>query len=96
VGPFQTRTSADGIVGFHAQQAIEKWLKAAMALSGLDEARIHDIGRLLEILGEAGVNLPPAADHFDDRSIYAVPLLVDSVPEVASRVAGAFRARTKA
>lgn len=65
---------SDEIVGFHAQQAIEKWLKAVMALHGLEEARIHDLGRLLEILGEAGVDLPPAADQLDDLSIYAVPL----------------------
>lgn len=40
----------DEIVGFHAQQAIEKWLKALMAIRGMDEARIHDIGRLLQLL----------------------------------------------
>lgn len=64
----------DEAVGFHAQQAIEKWLKTVMALRGLEEARIHDLGRLLEILGEAGVDLPPGADRLDDLSIYAVPM----------------------
>jgi HEPN domain-containing protein len=64
----------DEAVGFHAQQAIERWLKAVMALQGLEEARIHDLGRLLEILGEAGVDSPPGADWLDDLSIYAVPL----------------------
>lgn len=34
------RQISDGIIGFHAQQAIEKWLKAAMALHGIREARI--------------------------------------------------------
>jgi HEPN domain-containing protein len=72
LGP--NREISDEIVGFHAQQAVEKWLKAAMAMSGLEEARIHDLGRLLEILGEAGVDLPPVADRLDDLSIYAVPL----------------------
>jgi HEPN domain-containing protein len=74
----------DEAVGFHAQQAIEKWLKAVMALQGLEEARIHDLGRLLEILGEAGVDPPPGADWLDDLSIYAVPLryadLLDAEP----------------
>jgi hypothetical protein len=55
-----------------------------MALQGLKEARIHDLGRLLEILGEAGVDLPPGADWLDDLSIYAVPLryadLLDAEP----------------
>ncbi len=75
---------SDEIVGFHAQQAVEKWLKAAMAMSGLEEARIHDLGRLLEILAEAGVDLPPVTDRLDDLSIYAVPLryadLLDAEP----------------
>jgi hypothetical protein len=75
---------SDEIVGFHAQQALEKWLKAVMAMHGLEEARIHDLGRLLEILGAAGVDLPPAADRLDDLSIYAVPLryadLLDAEP----------------
>jgi HEPN domain-containing protein len=75
---------SDEIVGFHAQQAVEKWLKAVMALHGLKEARIHDLGRLVEILGEAGIALPPAADLLDDLSIYAVPLryadLLDAEP----------------
>jgi HEPN domain-containing protein len=74
----------DEAVGFHAQQAIEKWLKAVMALQGLEEARIHDLGRLLEILDEAGVDSPPGADWLDDLSIYAVPLryadLLDAEP----------------
>jgi HEPN domain-containing protein len=47
----------DEAVGFHAQQAIEKWLKAVMALHGLEEVRIHDLGRLLELLRDAGVEL---------------------------------------
>jgi HEPN domain-containing protein len=64
----------DEAVGFHAQQAIEKWLKAVMALHELEEARIHDLGRLLEILGKAGIGVPPGADWLDDLSIYAVPL----------------------
>jgi len=74
----------DEAVGFHAQQSVEKWLKAVMALHDLKEARIHDLGRLLEILVEAGIDLPPAADRLDDLSIYAVPLryadLLDAEP----------------
>lgn len=74
----------DEAVGFHAQQAIEKWLKAVMALYGLEEARIHDLGRLLEILSEAAVDSPPGADWLDDLSIYAVPMryadLLDAEP----------------
>ena len=61
----------DAIVGFHAQQALEKWLKALMASRGMDEARIHDIGRLLQ--------LPDNAERLDDLTIYAVPMRYDEL-----------------
>lgn len=51
---------SDGIIGFHAQQAVEKWIKAVMALRGVSQARIHDIGRLLQLLENEGIELPAA------------------------------------
>jgi hypothetical protein len=50
-----------------------------MALHGLKEARIHDLGRLLEILGQAGVDLPPNANRIDELTIYAVPMRYDEL-----------------
>jgi len=69
----------DEIVGFHAQQAIEKWLKAMMASRGMDQARIHDIGRLLQLLDNDGAKLPDNAGHLDDLTIYAVPMRYDEL-----------------
>jgi HEPN domain-containing protein len=34
---------SDEIIGFHAQQAVEKWLKALMANLGLPQQRTHDL-----------------------------------------------------
>ncbi len=80
----------DDAVGFHAQQAIEKWLKAVIAVRGLPEERVHDLGRLLEILDEAGATPPPGADWLDDLTIYAVPMryadLLDTEPLDRGRV----------
>lgn len=42
---------ADGIIGFHAQQAVEKWLKAVMARREIQQARIHDIGASCNCFG---------------------------------------------
>ena len=70
---------SDGIIGFHAQQAVEKWLKSAMALQGVSRPRIHDIGRLLQLLSEEGVELPEHADRLDELTIYAVPLRYDDL-----------------
>jgi HEPN domain-containing protein len=70
---------ADGIIGFHAQQAVEKWLKAVMVLRGLSQARIHDLGRLLQILESESIELPANADRLDELTIYAVPLRYDDL-----------------
>lgn len=69
----------DEIIGFHAQQAIEKWLKAVMAHRHMDEVRIHDIGRLLQLLQNDGAELPVNAEHLDDLTIYAVPMRYDEL-----------------
>ena len=44
----------DEIFGFHAQQVIEKTLKAWVAYIGLDYPKTHDITLLLEILRRKG------------------------------------------
>jgi muramoyltetrapeptide carboxypeptidase LdcA involved in peptidoglycan recycling len=49
---------ADSIIGFHAQQAVEKWLKAITAARGIQHKPIHDIDRLIELLEKADVELP--------------------------------------
>lgn len=69
----------DGIVGFHAQQAVEKWLKAAIVARPLSEARIHDIGRLLQILENSGAELPAVAGQLDELTIYAIPMRYDEI-----------------
>ena len=45
---------ADEIFGFHAQQAVEKTLKAWLALSGVEYPRTHDISLLLTVLKMQG------------------------------------------
>lgn len=67
----------DESVGFHAQQAVEKWIKAVMASHDLPQMRKHNLALLLDILAGAGIEAPPGADWLDDLSIYAVPLRYD-------------------
>jgi len=49
---------ADSIVGFHAQQAVEKALKSILAVSGDDFPWTHDLNFLIERLGNIGAPLP--------------------------------------
>jgi HEPN domain-containing protein len=44
---------SDGIFGFHAQQAVEKALKALLCLRGMEYDFIHDLEALLEQLAGA-------------------------------------------
>lgn len=50
------------ILGFHAQQAVEKSLKAVLALRGIEFPRTHNLVMLLELLRRAGVAAPPDGD----------------------------------
>jgi len=72
----------DAAVGFHAQQAIEKWMKAVIAIHGLRFKNEHDLGLLLEVLGDGGVDAPPGADWLDELTIYAVPMRYEDLLDV--------------
>jgi hypothetical protein len=49
---------ADSILGFHAQQAIEKWLKAVLAGNSVAYEYTHDLRRLIELLETTGITFP--------------------------------------
>lgn len=44
---------SDSSVGFHAQQAVEKALKAAIASRGLEFPFTHDLGLLMQLSEDA-------------------------------------------
>jgi HEPN domain-containing protein len=75
---------SDEIIGFHAQQAVEKWLKAVMAKIGLPQQRTHDIDQLGRLLEEQGVELPVPRSRLAELTDFAVPLryedLLDAEP----------------
>ena len=54
-GMLETKTFTDEIFGFHAQQAIEKALKAWIDSIGLEYPITHDINGLLRVLGKSGM-----------------------------------------
>lgn len=65
---------ADSILGFHAQQAIEKWLKAVLASSGVDFEYTHDLRRLIELLETTGITFPLDSPEVVMFTEFAVPL----------------------
>jgi HEPN domain-containing protein len=64
----------DGIIGFHAQQAVEKWLKAVIASRGETYEHTHDLDRLVEVVTAEGRVLPLEVDELIALTEYAVPL----------------------
>jgi HEPN domain-containing protein len=57
-----TQDTPNWIVGFHAQQAIEKALKAVLLAKGLDAPKIHDLEDLSRRVTEGGTALPVHPD----------------------------------
>lgn len=70
---------ADSIVGFHAQQAVEKVLKAVVVGAGRDLERTHDLARLVELATASGAELPVAVDDVIALTEYAVPFRYDDL-----------------
>ena len=64
---------SDRVFGFHAQQAVEKALKAWLNFLGQTHAYTHDLSLLLHDLEKAGANIEPYWG-FLDLSGYAVRL----------------------
>lgn len=69
----------DSIVSFHAQQAIEKLMKALLAALSIPFELTHNLGRLEMALKAAGESLPetpiPLSDLTDFAVIYRYDLL---------------------
>jgi HEPN domain-containing protein len=68
---------ADVLVCFHAQQAVEKALKAVLAAHGVEFAHRHDLRVLIGQCENAGVRLPGELVEVDLLSPYAAELRYD-------------------
>lgn len=62
----------DAVVGFHAQQAIEKAIKSVLSAHRVEFRRTHDLVTLLDMLNAHQIALPPGADWLDELNPYAV------------------------
>lgn len=69
----------DDTLGFHAQQAAEKLLKAALAVRKLDYPRTHNLGVLIDLLGKAGVLLPAELADIDRLTPFGTVFRYDEV-----------------
>jgi HEPN domain-containing protein len=62
----------EAIVGFHAQQAAKKMLKAALFLAGATPPRTHNLTQLLDLADDRGLELPEGTELLRWLTPYAV------------------------
>lgn len=62
---------------FHAQQSVEKALKAVLTLQGIPFRRIHELAELAQLLSDHGVFPPATLDQLDALNPYAVVFRYD-------------------
>lgn len=63
---------ADAIVGFHAQQAAEKLIKAVLAARGVAFIKSHALSYLIGLVEEHHIDAPPELSEADVLSPWAV------------------------
>lgn len=59
-------------IGFHAQQAVEKLIKAVLCLHDVIYPRTHNIVMLLELLRSKGISLPPDAQSLAQLTPFGI------------------------
>jgi HEPN domain-containing protein len=63
---------ADAIVGFHAQQAVEKLIKAVLAARGVAFMKSHALSYLVGLVEESEIDSPECLSEADVLSPWAV------------------------
>ncbi len=63
---------SDPIVGFHTHQAVEKTIKAVLAVKGTEFPFTHNLKQLREFADESGIELPSTLDGVEDLNPFAV------------------------
>jgi len=70
----------DAAVGFHAQQAAEKLLKAVLTSRAIPYSRTHDLAGLVDLLGQNGIRRPPDAERLPGLTPYAAEFRYGRLP----------------
>lgn len=72
---------SDSILGFHAQQAVEKLLKALLTQMQIRYERTHDLEELFLLLERSGESLPSTALSLSKLTDFAVEYRYDALPD---------------
>jgi HEPN domain-containing protein len=83
----------DEIIGFHAQQAIEKTLKAVLTNSAIYYGRTHSLGVLLDLLRTNDLSFPEEFEEVRRLTPFAVDFRYEDMPLVLRKPFDRFWAR---
>jgi hypothetical protein len=70
----------DAGVGFHVQQAVEKSLKAVLAIKGVEYPYSHDLDGLIRLCEKNGIEVPDDLSGVGLMSVFGVRLRYDASP----------------
>jgi HEPN domain-containing protein len=73
--------SPDEVIGFHAQQAVEKLLKAVLSSRSVTYRRTHDLVELMDLLKAEHVSFPVELEEVRRLGPFAVEFRYGDVPE---------------
>ena len=74
--------SPDWGVGFHAQQAVEKAIKAVLSDRAVEYPRTHNLALLMKLVRGAGLSSPPDEAEFASLTPYGAPLRYEADADV--------------
>ena len=77
---------ADEIIGFHAQQVIEKSLKAVLSLNSIIYRKTHDLTELTDLLSDNGIEFPLSLENAIELTPFAVEFRYDFLPPETGNV----------
>ncbi len=75
----QHRDAPVSSVGFHAQQYLEKVMKAVLVSNGVIFRRTHDLEQLADLLERQGIELPLLKDQLTRLSPFAVTIRYEDI-----------------
>lgn len=70
----------DEIIGFHAQQASEKLLKALLMAKNISYRRTHDLRELIDLISDYYIEFPETLMEIRTLSPFAVEFRYDYIP----------------
>lgn len=76
----QTSRTPDWGLGFHAQQAVEKAIKAVLTCNQVKYPHTHDLVLLLNLLAHHGLPLPPKMEVFPLLTPFGTVMRYESLP----------------